>query len=274
VFYVASKVGWFLATPSNLLPLLILVGLALVRLKRPRLGWRIATSASLLLIVIGLSPVSNWLVLPLEARFPSFRDDGKPVTGVIVLGGTVQAEETLAREQLTLNEAGERLIALADLGRRYPEARLVFSGGGGTLIEEQAAEAAGLERFLGTLGLPAQRVLFEDRSRTTSENAVLTRALVEPKAGERWLLVTSAAHMPRAVGCFRQAGFPVTAYPVDYRTRDTSDLLRPFGAVTEGLRRLEPALKEWIGLLAYRLAGHTDALFPAPSSEAGGSASR
>jgi uncharacterized SAM-binding protein YcdF (DUF218 family) len=79
--------------------------------------------------------------------------------------------------------------------------------------------------------------------------------------------------MPRAVGSFRAAGFPVTAYPVDYRTRGPQDAARFFPFVANGLRRLDLATKEWIGLLAYRLAGYTDALFPAPDPGAG-SASR
>ena len=85
-----------------------------------------------------------------------------------------------------------------------------------------------------------------------------------PKPGERWLLVTSAWHMPRSMGSFRAAGFPVTAYPVDYRTRGGEDARRGFLHTSEGLRRLDLMVKEWLGLLAYRLSGRTDALFPAP----------
>jgi len=263
LFYVLSKVFWFFATPSNLLCVLALAGVGLTRIKRLRgFGAGFAGLGALGLLVAGLSPLANWVVLPLEERFPAFRDDGQAVDGVVVLGGAVQAEESFGRNQLTVNEAGERVIALADLARRYPSARLVFSGGGGTLLADEAPEADALGRFLGTLGIAPGRVLFENRSRTTAENAALTRRLVEPKPGERWLLVTSAWHMPRAVGCFRRAGFPVTAYPVDFRTRGRSDAWRTFTFVSEGLRRLDMAAREWAGLVGYRLAGQTDALFP------------
>jgi uncharacterized SAM-binding protein YcdF (DUF218 family) len=70
--------------------------------------------------------------------------------------------------------------------------------------------------------------------------------------------------MPRAIGAFRQAGFDVEAWPVDYRTRGRADLIRPFDKVSEGLRRVDVASREWAGLLAYRLTGRSDALFPAP----------
>ncbi|HEY8567503.1 MAG TPA: YdcF family protein [Beijerinckiaceae bacterium] len=268
MFYYASKVAWFFATPSNLLPSLILLGALLSRTRRlARFGRGLVLAGAMLIVVAGLSPLANWVMLPLENRFPAVQEDGQPVAGIVVLGGALLAEESIARAQLALNDAGERLTAMADLARRYPQAKLVFTGGGGTVFAEEVSEAEGLRRFAGTLGLPADRIIFEDRSLTTAENARFTRALVEPKQGERWLLVTSAWHMPRAVGCFRQAGFPVTAYPVDFRTRGSDDAWKTFGFVSEGLRRLDLGTKEWAGLLFYRLTNRTDALFPAPDPQ-------
>lgn len=230
-----------------------------------RAGALAAVAATLGLFACGLSPMANWLTLPLEERFPAFTDDGTPVAGIIVLGGAVQSEETFARGQLILNDAGERMLALGELARRYPAAQVVFTGGAATLIADGQPEAQALVRFgLPAVGVSAERLTIEDRSRTTRENAVFSRDLVHPGSGERWLLVTSAWHMPRAVGCFRQAGFPVVAYPVDFRTGSRSDRWRPFTSVSDGLRRFDLVMKEWIGLVGYRLAGYTDALFPAP----------
>jgi uncharacterized SAM-binding protein YcdF (DUF218 family) len=265
VFYYASKIAWFFATPSSLLPALVAVGLALMAWRRARrLGFALAALGTLAIFVAGLSPLANWVVLPLEQRFPAYRDDGRPVTGVIVLGGALESEVADRRGQVILNEAGERLTAMADLARRYPDARIVFTGGGSTILRDELSEAVALQRFAGSLGIAPERILFETESRTTAENASLTRRLVEPKPGERWLLVTSAFHMPRSIGCFRQAGFEVTAYPVDFRTRGPEDRWKPFSFVSEGLRRLDLASKEWAGLVAYRLFGQTSALFPAP----------
>jgi uncharacterized SAM-binding protein YcdF (DUF218 family) len=264
MFYYASKIVWFFATPSNLLPFLIALGLLLMLTRRRRTGWALAFVGALGLFAGGLGPVANWLINPLEERFPAFRDDGGPIAGVIVLGGAVEADEALARGQLAVNEAAERVIALADLARRHPQARIVFSGGGSTLLVDEVAEAQGLSRFVGELGIPRERLTIEDRSRTTRENALYSREFVTPGGGERWLLVTSAWHMPRAVGCFRRLGLAVTPYPVDYRTRGHEDAAKFFPFIANGLRRLDLATKEWLGLLAYRLAGYTDALFPGP----------
>jgi uncharacterized SAM-binding protein YcdF (DUF218 family) len=271
MFYVASKVIWFFATPSNALPLLILAGLLLAGWRRARrFGHGVALAGTLLLLFAGLSPLANWAILPLEDRFPAFQADDGPVTGVIVLGGAAQAEESFSHDQLTVNEAGERLIALGDLARRYPEAKLVFSGGGAGLFEQVRAESDAVRHFAGTLGIDEDRLILEDQSRTTAENAIYSRRLVDPQPGQRWLLVTSAYHMPRAIGCFRKAGFPVVAYPVDFRLRGAADVTRTFDFLSEGLRRLDTASKEWVGLLAYWLAGYIDDPFPAPSPPAPG----
>src|SRR4051812_48086930 len=251
MFYYLSKVGWFFATPSNLLPSLVLVGLALMLTRLRRTGWALAVLGVAGLFGAGLSPLANWVIGPLQERFPVFRDDGRPVAGIVVLGGAVEAEESIGRGQLATNEAAERVIFMADLARRYPDAKILFSGGGSTLIVEETPEAAALARFIETLGVAKDRVIFEGRSRTTRENAVFSRELAQPDPGERWLLVTSAWHVPRAIGCFRQAGFAVTAYPVDFRTPGPIDN-RPFAFVSLGLRRLDVATKEWAGLVGYR----------------------
>ncbi|QFU16773.1 YdcF family protein [Microvirga thermotolerans] len=265
MFYLASKIAWFFATPSNLLASLVLLGIVLGMTKRcRRLGQGIALSGALALLAFGLLPVSSALLKPLEERFPAFRDDGRPVDGIILLGGAVEASDSLSRGSLAANESAERVLDTLTLARRYPKARILISGGGGTVFGDGAAEAPVIAAYLEGVGIDPARIVVEDRSRTTAENATFTRALIDPAKGERWLLVTSAWHMPRAMGVFRKAGLDVVAYPVDYRTGAGEDALRPFAFVSDGLRRLDVAAKEWAGLVAYYAAGKTPALLPAP----------
>ncbi len=264
LFYHVSKIGWFLVEPSNLFVVLSLVGIGLCWTRFLRLGRWLAALGLSILLVLGLTPVANWLILPLEMRFPVPDLAGKRVDGIIVLGGTVQERQTLAHGPMALNDAGERVVAMADLARRYPQARVLFTGGAGAYSNAPRPEGVVLKEQLGTLGLAADRVIIESRSVNTFENAVLSKPLVQPKSGETWLLVTSAWHMPRSVGIFRQAGWEVTAYPVDFRTAGWQDQTRGFSSVSDGLRRTEVALREWLGLLVYRLTGKSDALFPAP----------
>ena len=129
---------------------------------------------------------------------------------------------------------------------------------------QQLLDLAAVRQMLLGMGVEASRLTIEDRSRDTWENAVFTKAMVAPVAGERWLLVTSAWHMPRAMGVFRKAGFAVEPWPVDYRTTGWRDAATFFGSPAEGLRRLDLVAKEYAGLVAYWLKGRSSALFPAP----------
>jgi uncharacterized SAM-binding protein YcdF (DUF218 family) len=149
------------------------------------------------------------------------------------------------------------------LALRYPNARIIFSGGTAALFKG-ALEAPLAVKEFEALGVAHDRITAEEQSRNTIENAVFSRLIAQPKPGERWLLVTSAFHMPRAIAAFRAAGFPVEAYPVDWRTRGPIDATAPFASVIGGLGMTDIAMHEWVGLLVYRLTGQTEELFPTP----------
>jgi uncharacterized SAM-binding protein YcdF (DUF218 family) len=222
--------------------------------------------AFILFAALSLSPLGHIMTWPLEDRFaPADVDRGGPITGIIVLGGGEDTHVGLARNVTALNEAGERMAEAIVLARRYPEARVVFSGGGARLVYAGRKESIGAESLLTAMGLPRERLLLEDRSRDTYENALYTKELVQPSPKQRWLLVTSAYHMPRAIGCFRQVGFPVEPWPVDYRTRGPQDWQRFFDKPSEGLRRVDVIAREWAGLVVYRLTGRIPSLLPGPA---------
>ena len=263
--YYVSKVFGFFATPSNFVILVGIVGALLLRTRFSRWGWRLVIASLLLLAVIGLSPVGNALIVPLEQRFPPWDHGRGAPHGIVVLGGALSPDVSHARDTVALNEAAERLTVIAELARRYPDARIIFSGGSGAVIFAERPEAEFALQLLESLGVPRDRIVPEDKSRNTVENARFSRDLAQPKPGERWLLVTSAYHLPRAVGIFRKAGFPVEAYPVDWRTRGPGDAWRPFPTLGEGLRRTDTAMREWIGLAAYWMTGQTSELFPGPA---------
>lgn len=253
--FVLAKLAWAVLQPSNLLVLGLVVALLL--------GWRRAALGLVAVVVaVVVLPVGAWLLQPLEDRFP--RPAGLPetVTGIIVLGGAQQSQLGRARGVLALNQHAERLVEGLALAYRHPEAVLVFSGWSASLVPD-ASEREVNELFLELLRFDGSRVRHEERSRNTWENAVQTRALVQPQPDEVWVLVTSAAHMPRAVGMFRTVGFPVVPWPVDYQTTGAAGVnLRPDTA--GGLAFLDDAVREWLALLAYRLMGRTDRLLPAP----------
>ena len=262
MFY-ASKMLQLLTLPSNLIALLGGIGLLALFLKWRRFGVGFLISAVLILIVAGWSPVGNAFLLALEERFPAPLLNG-PIDGIVMLGGAIDTHITAERAQSTMNEAGERIVAAASLSREFQGAKILLSGGAShVLASESISESAIAEALLIDLGVDPERITIEDRSRDTCENAIESRMAASPDADEMWVLITSAAHMPRAVACFRAAGFPVIPYPVDYRTRGSADLHRPTASITDGLKASDLAAHEWLGLLSYRLFGRTSEFFPA-----------
>jgi uncharacterized SAM-binding protein YcdF (DUF218 family) len=263
MFFVLSKTFGFFAVPSNLLMAVGLLGLVLLLTRFRRLAsWLIVTSL-VLIAFAGYSPLGRMLILPLEDRFPAWNPAQGPPNGIVVLGGTISPAISLARGAVALNGSAERITAVAELARRYPNARIIFSGGTAALFKGPLEAPLAVKEF-EALGVAHDRITAEEQSRNTIENAVFSRLIAQPKPGERWLLVTSAFHMPRAIAAFRAAGFPVEAYPVDWRTRGPIDAAAPFVSMTDGLRMTDLAVHEWVGLVVYRLTGRTTELFPAP----------
>lgn len=263
-FFTLSRIFWGLAVPSNLLLFIAILGLAFVAVGVRRVGWICVALAVAGQVITGLTPFPNHLMSPLEERFPPFQDDGTPVDGIILLGGAEVDAVALSRKLPAVNDAGERVIVFAALARKYPEATLVFTGAGQEFGESSATEVAAVGSALADVGVDLKRVRFETRSRNTAENARYSKALLKPAPGSRWLLVTSAFHMPRAMGCFRAVDFPVVPAPVDYRTIGPDALNGGFSRAAQGQDFTDIASKEWVGLLVYYLTGRTNALFPAP----------
>jgi len=265
MMFFLAKVGGFMILPSNFLLAFVMAGLLIgIRPAWRRAGRWLALAGALGLAVCGFSPAANWLILPLEERFPrpSVLEE---VNGIVVLGGAVDTIVTGGRGDTALTTSAERITIAARLAAQLPDALVIHSGGMGTIVSSQATEAEGAARLFADFGIEAARVRLEDVSRNTWQNAVLTKKLVNPQPGQSWLLVTSAYHMPRAMGVFEQAGWTgVIAYPVDYRTRGAEDQGLGFDGASRGLRRFDIAFREWVGLAVYRITGRSTTFFPGP----------
>lgn len=261
MFFYLSKIFWFFIQPLNLAIFLLLAGLLAALIGRRRLA---ATGSVLAFLVLALSAWTSlgaMMLNPLEERFQRPPMPEK-VDGIVVLGGGFEGAINLARGGYELNSSGDRMVETAILARRFPTAKVVVSGGTGALFLEGEGDAATAPRLLTALGVAADRLILENKSRNTYENAVFTKELVTPKPGETWLLVTSAFHMPRAKALFDKAGFATVPWPVDYRTsgKEGIGLFRDNPA--DSLQATTMAIREWIGLFAYWLSGRIDQPFP------------
>jgi uncharacterized SAM-binding protein YcdF (DUF218 family) len=262
MFFLLSKTIAFLLLPSNFLILLGLIGILLMVARRKRAGLILVLTSVVLLVIAGWWPTSSLLTHSLESRFPPWKATRAP-DGIVVLGGAIKSRLSHEFGQAVLGDEADRVIAMAKLARTYPAARIVYSGGDASLRGNRLPEVDFVAPLLEGLGIPSDGVVLEPNSHNTAENAAFTKELVKPKPGELWLLVTSAQHMPRAVGCFRRVGFPVEAYPVGWRTGSDAYLGGPstFG---DALARFDSATHEWVGLFVYWITGRTSEFLPSP----------
>ncbi|MDX8408908.1 MAG: YdcF family protein [Mariprofundales bacterium] len=239
---------WLL--PPGILVLLLLVG---------GLAWRrwwgraIVGLSSLLLLLLSMTPVRDLITMPLEGRYPPLTDTAWPTgAAIVVLGGGVQAQapEYGGRSRLS-DSTLMRITYAADLARRHPGLLLV--SGGNPLQRAQETEGEVMRRRLRSLGIASKRIIVEQGSLNSWQNALLIRPLLQARGIQKIVLVTDAWHMPRAVWCFMQQGIDVIAAPNAYhstqRHYDMLDWMPNAGALNDSSQ----ALHEYLGILYYRL---------------------
>ena len=219
MYQLAAQWFWGFAEPGRVIVAALAVGIVLLWTPWARAGRWLASLGIAVLLMVSVFPVGAAMNAGLENRFPQI-DVLPPVAdGIIVLGGATQPGLFRARGQIAMNDNGERLIEFVRLARRYENAVLIYTGGGKSANPEIPTEADVAREVMVANGLDPDRVLFESSATNTYENAVFAARLVEPARGPIWLLVTSAAHMPRAVGSFRAAGWERDPLPRRFQQR-------------------------------------------------------
>jgi uncharacterized SAM-binding protein YcdF (DUF218 family) len=263
MFVYVTKIFWMLFSPLSLSMLLVALGLVL-SFTRWRRTTRVAIVVGLgLLTLCVVTNIGDVLIRPLETRF-SRPTEPAHIDGIVVLGGGMDAAVTSAMGGWELNQSGDRFVEALRLALHHREAKVLVSGGVavGSLGNEPEAVSGG--RFFAAFGIAPDRLLLEDKSRNTEENAQFSEALAAPKPGETWLLVTSAFHMPRAMGLFRKAGFAVVPWPTDYFTGADAGFGLKLGNGMDNLQTINIAVREWVGLVGYWATGRIDSVLPGP----------
>jgi len=263
MFFVLSKILSFFCFPLSL-SLLLLLMFGVIR-RRPRergeqrgrgqgRAWALFWLGLLLLWSCSAAPVADLLMQPLEGPYKN-RSLPAKVEAIVVLGGFTDL--SLSNEQhLELSESADRFFAALELAKRYPSAVLIFSGGTGSLFDQTTREAPYVKAAALRCGVSAERVLTDSESRNTYENAVETKKLLERRGAWSVVLVTSGFHMRRALGCFHKVGLRPSPYAVDFRAHGGH--LNPLNWVPDAssLGQSTAAIREYIGLLMYRVKGY------------------
>jgi len=260
LFLIASKAVWLLIRPETMLVALYAMALLFLWLGRTMAGSRSLALALTLTIAIGVFPIGTFVLSPLERAYSAQPTVTQPA-GILVLGGAEDEAPEYAGNMALVNNGGDRLIAAIQLARQHPEAVVLYTGGKVALRPVAEGDFELGPDILRQLGLSEDRLIVEGRSRTTAENAALSLAIA-PSGDGPWILVTSAFHMPRALGTFCAAGWKnLVPYPTDYRGGKIRE--RIGWDLAGHLMDLNTGVKEWVGLLAYRMTGRTEAFFPA-----------
>jgi uncharacterized SAM-binding protein YcdF (DUF218 family) len=260
MFFTLSKIFGGLADPATLLAIFTLVAGTAALARRAQFAVLLQSINVAIVLLFGVLPGSIWLALPLESRFPANPPLPSDVAGIIALGGTERLEQSAAWGQPTVNDPAP-IVSLINLGHRYPDAKLVFTGGLRAAHDNGLSEADIVRELVNELGADAHAIIYEDRARNTHENAEFTYDLMHPKPGERWILICQAIGMPRAVGAFRHAGWNVIPFPAGYLSGSKRAVTLSFDLL-DGLNLAYFAAHEWVGLIVYRLMGYTEEVFP------------
>ena len=253
VFIALSKVLDLAVAPVTW-ALALLAG-AIVLRGRGRAPLLCGGGAFAVILLFSLAPVTERLYRAAEASASSTFRPEATYDAAVVLGGIVEAGASRGSGEVELNDAADRVTRALELWRAG-RVRVVLLSGGNVL--PQPGEPSESERLAGKLlawGMPAEAVVVEGRSGNTRENAIETARVVADRGYTSLLLVTSALHMPRALGCFRAVGITPDALPVDHRASDgRSDSWLPRA---EELSKATDVLRELAGRVAYRVLGYT-----------------
>ncbi|WP_367115345.1 YdcF family protein [Devosia sp.] len=263
LFPYLTRIFWLLIQPLSLVVLLLIAGFGLSWLRRRWISRTLVGVALLMLSVGAFTTFGYAVITPLEDRFVRPVEPAH-VDGIVVLGGGLEGEVNSVRGGWELNRSGDRLVEALRLALRHPEAKVLVAAGPPALAPQQEPEAMAAQRFFTAFGITGDRIILDEKSRNTEENAIFAKELAGPTEGQTWLLVTSAFHMPRSVGLFRKAGFAVVPWPADYLASGAEGLRFKPDQPSENIAVATIALREWTGLVGYYLTGKIDKVFPGP----------
>jgi uncharacterized SAM-binding protein YcdF (DUF218 family) len=260
--FLISKLFWVFAQPLSMTFLLAALAAVAIFAGWRRLGGLSALAAALILFVTLFTTTGTVALQVLEARFSKPSGEPADVACMIILGGAFDNEINTARGGMELNQSADRFVEALRLARNHPQARILVSGGDGSISGGYEGEAQTAERFFSAFGISPDRLIKDNTSRTTYENSLNTAGLLKARGLENCLLITSAFHIPRSVGLFAKAGIAVTPWPVDYRTSGIARLSLDFTQPALNAQITTTAVREWMSLAAYYLTGRIDNLFP------------
>ena len=262
MFFYLSKIVWAIIQPTVFLAFVLMTGVVLLAFGKRRMGLIAVGFGTACYCAIILLSAGQFLIAPLESRYPANPQLPEKVDGILVLSGPLDRRMTNARQQLSIRDGAERYLEFAKLLRQYKDAKAVISGGNPSLNSELEGQAIFAKQILERIGIEESRVIFEINSRNTDENIRFSYNLLKPSSGSRWVIITSAYHMPRVQAVLKKLKWNAIPYPVDFRSEGQNGRRLFTMDSGESFAAIDLATKEYIGILSYYLTGKSAALWP------------
>ncbi|MBV6653923.1 MAG: YdcF family protein [Mameliella sp.] len=255
MFFILSKLLVFLVKPITWLTVLLFLSWFSGNPKRKR---RYVMLALVVLLVFSNGFLFNAMISTWEPETLTADKIASPYAVGILLGGYSNQNIVPGHDRHNFNSRANRFTNALELYKQGKIKKLLLSGGQGSIIKRNLPEASVMVSYLETMGVPRSDIIVEDKSRNTYENALFSKAILKEKGIDGpYLMITSAWHMPRSIGCFEAVELEVTPYAVDYITQkwapSPQQIFLP-SARTFSLWEL--IIKEWVGILAYKLKGY------------------
>ena len=258
-FYL-SKIIWVLLNPFNIFVLFTILTIILYLVSFRKLSITIFFINSLYLILISFLPIGNYLIYKIEKEFHSNFIISEKLDGILILGGATNPLMYKEFNEISLNSSAERLIESVTIIKKFKNSKIIFSGGSGVINRPDLGHSQVARSFYKKIGIDESRIIFEDNSRNTYENILFSKKLANPKKNEKWLLITSASHMRRAMLIGSKINWEFIPYAVDFRTMKKFRFL-PSLNLLSNINSFQHGSHEWMGLISYYLMKRTDKIF-------------
>ena len=258
-FYL-SKFLWFVFNPFNLLIIIIIIGYLFNLFNLKLLSKFFYFFAVFIFFISAVMPTGSYLNYLLEKNFHSKNYLPETIDGILILSGATNPYLTKEHNQINFHGSVERLTESVSLIKKYPNAKIIFSGGSGSLKYPSLDHASVAKNFFSNMGIDSSKIYYEKTSHNTYENILFSKRIARPKINEKWLLVTSAFHLNRSLGVSEKLEWIFIPYAVDFNKTKKFSWKLSFNLLSN-LLEFQQASHEWAGLLAYYLMGRSDRIF-------------
>ena len=250
-----SKFLWFIFNPFNVLIIAIIIGYLFNLFNLKLLSKFFYIFALFIFFISAVMPTGSYLNYLLEKNFHSQNYLPETIDGILILAGATNPFLSKEHSQINLNGSVERLTESIILIKKYPNAKIIFSGGSGSLQYPDLDHASVAKDFFSNMGIDSNKIYYENKSRNTYESILFSKKIANPKKNEKWLLVTSAFHLNRSLGISEKLKWTFIPYATDFKKSKNFSWGNPFNFL-EKISEFDRAMHEWIGLFAYYLLGY------------------